>query len=157
VLVALGGALVVFGSYHAFVVAPRMRRLTAAIDAHDALLGAAGGDATNRLIGLERASADAQRRSDDLERRLAALEAILARRLPYIGFVRYNAFEDGGGPDLSYALALLTRDGDGVVLSSIYSREQTRTYGKAVSAFTPAQDSSGEERAAIAKARESVL
>jgi hypothetical protein len=68
--------------------------------------------------------------------------------------VRYNAFENTGS-DLSYALALLTRDGDGVVISSIWSREETRTYGKAVAAFSSAQDASNEERAAIAKARAS--
>ena len=72
--------------------------------------------------------------------------------MPRVGFVRFNAFSDVGS-DLSYALALLNRDGDGVVLSSIYSREETRTYGKAVTAFKPAQDPSSEEVAAIEKAR----
>ena len=66
--------------------------------------------------------------------------------------MRYNAFSDVGS-DLSYALALLNRDGDGVVLSSIWSREETRTYGKAVAGFRPAQDPSEEELAAITRAR----
>jgi hypothetical protein len=72
--------------------------------------------------------------------------------VPRVGFVRYNSFDDVGS-DLSYALALLNRDGDGVVLSSIYSREETRTYGKAVAGFKPATEPSDEELAAIAKAR----
>ena len=46
------------------------------------------------------------------------------------GFVRYDAFA-GSGAGLSYALALLNRQGDGVVLTSIYSREDTRTYRQA--------------------------
>jgi hypothetical protein len=85
---------------------------------------------------------------------LTLLETSLAEKVPHIGFVRYNAFENTGS-DLSYALALLTKSGDGVVISSIWSREETRTYGKAVAAFNSTQDTSNEERAAIAKARES--
>jgi hypothetical protein len=152
VLVALGGALVVFGGYHALVVGPALRRLNKALDAHDALLSNGSGKASGRVAALESASGDLARRSDELERRLAVLEASLVEKIPHIGFVRYNAF-DNTGSDLSYALALLTKTGDGVVISSIWSREETRTYGKAVTAFNSAQDASNEERAAIAKAR----
>jgi len=80
------------------------------------------------------------------------LERVARSEIPRLGFVRYNAFSDVGS-DLSYALALLNRDGDGVVLSSIWSREETRTYGKAVAGFRPAQDPSEEELAAITRAR----
>ena len=57
------------------------------------------------------------------------------------------------GSDLSYALALLNREGDGVVVSSIWSREETRTYGKSVAKFTTVQDASKEELEAIERAR----
>jgi hypothetical protein len=154
VLVALGGALVVFGGYHALFVAPRVRRLTEALDAHEALLSGGGGKAVDRLVALETSAADLSRHTAELERRLTVLETSLGEKVPHIGFVRYNAFVNTGS-DLSYALALLTKNGDGVVISSIWSREETRTYGKAVSAFNSVQDASSEERAAIAKARAS--
>ena len=38
-----------------------------------------------------------------------------------VGIVRYNAFKDTGS-DLSFALALLDENNDGVVLNGIYSR-----------------------------------
>lgn len=154
VLVALGGALIVFGGYHALVVAPQLRRLTRALDAHDALLSGGSGKATDRIVSLETSAAELTRRSGELERRLGVLESSLAEKIPHIGFVRYNAFKNTGS-DLSYALALLTKNGDGVVISSIWSREETRTFGKAVSQFNAVQDVSNEERAAIAKARAS--
>ncbi len=69
-----------------------------------------------------------------------------------VGFVRYNSFSDVGS-DLSFTLALLNSDGDGVVLTNIYSREETRTYGKAVRKFVPQQGASKEEQSAIAMAR----
>jgi hypothetical protein len=153
VLVALGGALVVFGGYHALIVAPKLRRLSQALDVHDALLSGSTGKASNRIVAPESSAADFKVLSAELDR-LTSLEASLAEKLPHIGFVRYNAF-DNTGSDLSYALALLTKNGDGVVISSIWSREETRTFGKAVSGFTSVQDASNEERAAIAKARAS--
>jgi hypothetical protein len=156
VLVALGGALVVFGGYHVFVVAPQLRRLSKALDAHDALLSGGAGKASDRIVALETSTGDLGPRTAEIDGRLASLESSLAEKLPHIGFVRYNAF-DNTGSDLSYALALLTKNGDGVVISSIWSREETRTFGKAVAGFNSAQDASSEERAAIEKARASAL
>ena len=86
------------------------------------------------------------------EERLAELERVAGRDVYRLGFVRYNSFSDVGS-DLSFALALLNRDGDGVVVTNIYSREETRTYGKSVRKFIPQHDASKEEHQAIAMAR----
>ncbi len=153
VLASLAGVVVVTGGYHLLVAAPRLKAMKRVLETHDALLG--GGDAlraTERLAALDRAAAQFAESRLDATRRLEALEEVARTEVPRIGFVRYNAFTDVGS-ELSYALALLNRDGDGVVLSSIYSREETRTYGKAVKGFKPAQDPSEEELAAIARAR----
>lgn len=48
-----------------------------------------------------------------------------------IGVVRYNAF-DNVGSDLSFSIALLNNNDDGLVLSSLYSRESSSTYAKPV-------------------------
>ena len=152
VLAGVVSALVVTIGYHLFVVGPRVRKLQAMLDTHDGLLGGGAARATDRLATLERDAAATAAAHEAERRRVDALEKIARTEVPRVGFVRYNAFSDVGS-DLSYALALLTREGDGVVLSSIYSREDTRTYGKAVAGFKPAQDPSEEELAAIAKAR----
>jgi hypothetical protein len=152
VLAGLVSALVVTIGYHLFVVGPRVRKLQAMLDTHDGLLGGGAARATDRLAALERDASASAAAHEAERRRVDALEKIARTEVPRVGFVRYNAFSDVGS-DLSYALALLTREGDGVVLSSIYSREDTRTYGKAVAGFKPAQDPSEEELAAIAKAR----
>jgi hypothetical protein len=149
----LAGALVVTVGYHLLVVVPRLRALAAIVATHDGLLGGGGADpATRRLDVLESGAQAARAEAATFLTRIEALEVIARNETPRVGFVRYNAFDDVGS-DLSYALALLTKDGDGVVLSSIYSREETRTYGKAVEKFQAAQDASREERAAILKAK----
>ena len=152
VLVALGAALAVLGGYHALVVAPQLRRLAGVLDAHDGMLGGGSAKATDRFAALEAMCAGVERAQQHAASRLEHLETVAAVEVPRIGFVRYNAFTDTGS-DLSYALALLNKQGDGVVISSIWSREETRTYGKAVTGLTPAQDPSSEELAAIAKVR----
>ncbi len=48
-----------------------------------------------------------------------------------IGMVRYSAFKDTGS-DLSFALALLNDNNDGVILNGIYSREMSNIYAKEV-------------------------
>jgi len=150
--VAVACALVVTIGYDLFVASPRMRRLRTVTETHDALIGGGATRASDRLQELERATAACTAARDAELRRLDALERVARVEVPRIGFVRYNAFSDVGS-ELSYALALLNREGDGVVLSSIYSREDTRTYGKAVAGFKAAQDPSEEELAAIARAK----
>jgi hypothetical protein len=101
-------------------------------------------------VALLRASMLAYAKKAD--ERLEALEGVVKRDLHKVGFIRYNSFDDVGS-DLSFTLALINDDGDGVVVTSIYSREETRTYGKAVRKYVPQQGASKEEQSAIAMAR----
>jgi hypothetical protein len=69
--------------------------------------------------------------------------------------VRFNAFPDVGS-ELSYALAVVDERGNGFIVSSIYSREEVRTYAKAVRNFTADKEVSTEERDALAQAQDLV-
>ena len=151
-LVSIGGALVLLGGYHLLIVGPHLRRLGVAVSTHDDLLGGGSAKATDRMSTMERELADLIQARTLFASRLDELERIARVEVPRIGFLRYNAFSDVGS-DLSYALALLNREGDGVVVSSVWSREETRTYGKAVNKFAAAVDLSKEERDAIERAR----
>lgn len=48
-----------------------------------------------------------------------------------VGLVRFNPFPDMGG-DQSFVLALLDKNNNGVVISSLHARTTTRWYAKAV-------------------------
>ena len=65
--------------------------------------------------------------------------------------VRYDAFEDMGGR-MSFSAALLDGHGDGIVITSINGRTETRTYAKPVKGLTSEHNLSGEERQAIERA-----
>ncbi|KKT42533.1 MAG: hypothetical protein UW88_C0006G0051 [Candidatus Collierbacteria bacterium GW2011_GWD2_45_10] len=53
------------------------------------------------------------------------------KHLQRIGFRRYNPFTDTGG-DQSFSAAFLDDNGDGIMISSLHSRENTRLYAKKV-------------------------
>ena len=150
--IAFGGALVALAIYHAGVVRPALERTQALVDVHDELISGGAGRASERLAALENADASIRSTLESAQGRVAALEALSASDVSGCGFVRYDAFADAES-GLSYALALLNRQGNGVVLTSIYSRTDTRTYGKPVEAFKPTIQASAEELEAIERAR----
>ncbi len=70
-----------------------------------------------------------------------------------VGLLRFNPFDDTGG-NQSFALSLLDDHGDGVVISSLHSRETTRIYGKPVKNFTEGEfEFSAEEKQAVEEAQ----
>jgi hypothetical protein len=83
---------------------------------------------------------------------LDRLHAELARRsetsIQHIGLVRFNPFEDTGS-DQSFAVALLDERRDGVVISSLHGRSNTRVFAKPVAGGTSSHTLSDEETQAI--------
>ena len=103
------------------------------------------------VLGRLRALSRRVRRSSGAAR--AVSEAgIDQRALRHVAVVRYDAFGDMGG-HLSWSMALLDDGGDGVVLTSIHGRSDSRTYAKNVSSWTANQQLSPEEEEAIGFAR----
>ena len=75
----------------------------------------------------------------------------LAASLRHVAVVRYDALNNGGGR-LSFSAALLDDGGNGVVLTSIHGRAESRTYAKAVSAGGSESQLSPEEEQTISAA-----
>ena len=74
------------------------------------------------------------------------------RALRDLAIVRYDALNEMTG-QLSFSVALLNSAGDGVVLSSINSRSETRTYAKVVLGGAGTQPLAPEEERAVRTAR----
>jgi len=84
-----------------------------------------------------------------VERRMHELRLDVADALSHVAVVRYDAFRDMGGR-MSFSAALLDDSGDGLVISAIHGRTETRSYAKGVKGGTSDQQLSPEERQAIA-------
>lgn len=102
------------------------------------------GDALERLARVE-AGIGA------LETRVEALEDIGKVAIQKVGFLRFNPFEHTGG-DQSFAVALLDKEGSGVIISSLYTRDGVRTYAKAVERGAAKHPLSTEEQHVLREA-----
>lgn len=68
--------------------------------------------------------------------------------LQKIGMVRFNPFKGVGG-DQSFSIAILDANDSGVVITSLYAREENRIYGKPIKAGQSEYSLSEEEKKAI--------
>jgi hypothetical protein len=87
----------------------------------------------------------------ELTARQSSLSNVLEGCTQNVGMVRFNAFEDVGG-EQSFAMAMLDANKNGVIISSIYGRQDTRLYAKAINAGESERTLSEEERNALLKA-----
>lgn len=81
------------------------------------------------------------------------LDEEVAKCIQKVGIVRYSAFKDTGS-DLSFAVAMLDENNDGVVFNGIYSREMSNIYAKPVKNGVSEYTLSEEEKEAIRRAIE---
>ena len=71
-----------------------------------------------------------------------------------IGLVRYNAFKDVGS-DLSFAIALLDRNDNGVIFNGLYGSESSNIYAKPIKGGVSKYQLSDEEKTALEIAEQS--
>jgi len=102
------------------------------------------GDIHQRLTRLETVQREQDGRMSELGRRLSMMKG-------RIGVHRFKAFEDSGS-DLSFSIAFVNDEQDGVVITGIYSREQTFLYAKPLDKGQSAYMLTPEEKTAISQA-----
>ena len=91
---------------------------------------------------------------DELEKYLATVEKRLRKSVQSVHTVRFNPFKGtGDGGKQSFATAFMTEDGDGVVISSLYSREHVSIFGKPLKNHQSEYELSGEEKEVVEEAK----
>ena len=93
--------------------------------------------------------------AEDIEHLKAAKERLLAdvsdaqaklrKSIRRVETVRFNPFSESGS-NQSFAISFLDEEGDGVVLSSIYSRERMSVFAKPIKAHDSEYELTEEER-----------
>lgn len=139
---AAAGALGLIAGLVANFRVRRMRRGFAALD----------GSGKDTVLDAVRRSSEVtsglRAELDDLRAAIAATRQDVADALRHVSVVRYDAFGDMGGR-LSFTVALLDDAADGVVVTSIHGRSESRTYAKGVKSASSEQSLSPEEQQAI--------
>ena len=72
-----------------------------------------------------------QKQNEEILDYCRKIDKNFSKTISKVGIVRYSAFRDTGS-DLSFTLALLNKENDGVVLNGIYSREMSNIYAKPI-------------------------
>ena len=112
-----------------------------------------GGTLHDRLVGSAEQAVHAAERMSEIEAMHGMLDRRTRRSLQHIGLVRFNPFDDTGS-DQSFAIALLDDQRDGVVVSSLHGRTNTRVFAKPVADGSSPHTLSDEESQAIRVALE---
>jgi len=82
---------------------------------------------------------------------ITRIDELLGQAITRVGIVRFSAFTDMGS-DLSYAVALLDSHNNGVVLTSIFGREDSRSYAKPIERGESTYTLTAEEQQALNEA-----
>lgn len=131
------------------IVAVQSIRLGRALRAYRALAGdGSPGSIAELLAGQATRAETVGARLEELEALHTKLELRSRGSLQHIGLVRFNPFEDTGS-DQSFAIALLDERHDGIVLSSLHGRTNTRLFAKPVENGSSSHTLSEEESRAI--------
>jgi hypothetical protein len=128
----------------------RLRKVEARYRALTA--GTGGGNLEAVLTDHVAQVRDATGRVSELDESTRRLERASRSHLQRVGFLRFNPFRDAGG-DQSFVAALTDQDGNGVLISSLHSRDVTRVYGKPLAGWQSPYQLTEEEQQAIQKAK----
>lgn len=85
---------------------------------------------------------------------LGKAEVRIKRSVQGVETIRFNAFKGNGeGGNQSFAVALLSENGDGAVVSSVYARDRQSVYAKPVKNFSSEYEMTAEEKEVVERAR----
>ena len=108
-----------------------------------------GGRSLHDLLSGNAAAVErASERMSEMEAMHGLIDQRTRRSLQHIGLVRFNPFDDTGS-DQSFAIALLDDRRDGIVISSLHGRANTRIFAKPVTDGGSPHHLSDEESQAI--------
>lgn len=86
------------------------------------------------------------------EKTLHNLNGRLRKSLTGFKTVRFNPFPESGG-NQSFAIALINEEGDGMIISSLYTREKTSIFAKPIKKGVAEYELTAEEKQALAEAK----
>jgi hypothetical protein len=122
------------------------------------LLGSKNGSIDDSISELRKNTETLRKDSDRAKERLDIVDQKLQKTISGNETIRFNPFKgDGSGSNQSFATALLNKDGDGVVISSIYSRDRMSVFSKPIKDMSSEYELTDEEKTVLKKAKESII
>lgn len=113
--------------------------------------GKKGKDLEDTIISLDSEIAKLKQAKENSEREIAVLQKKLKKSIRGLEMIRFNPFTDQGS-NQSFAVGMLDEEGDGVVLSSLYSRERMSIFAKPIKGGKSEYELTSEEKEVLKKA-----
>ena len=114
-------------------------------------LGKKAKDLEDTIVTLENEMAKLKKAQEISEKEISILHTKLKKSIRGLETIRFNPFPDQGS-NQSFAIGMLDEEGDGVVISSLYSRERMSIFAKPVKKHKSTYELTDEEKEALAKA-----
>jgi hypothetical protein len=114
-------------------------------------LGKKAKDLEDTIILLEDEISKLKVARETIEKDITVINAKLRKSIRGLETIRFNPFPDQGS-NQSFAIGMLNEDGDGVVISSLYSRERMSIFAKPVQNKKSTYELTAEEKEALEKA-----
>ena len=115
-------------------------------------LGKKAKDLEETLVKLEEDIDKLKVAKENTEKELKEINKKLKKSIRGLETIRFNPFPDQGS-NQSFAIGMLDENGDGVVLSSLYSRERMSVFAKPVKSGKSEYELTEEEKKALEKAK----
>lgn len=118
------------------------------------LIGSSSKNLDESITSIDSSIKELEKFRIDLEKYLTTVERRLKKSVQAVNTIRFNPFKGtGSGGNQSFATAFLNEENDGVVISSIYSREHTSVFSKPIKNGASEYELSDEEKGAITEAK----
>lgn len=92
---------------------------------------------------------------DESEKYLESVERRIRKSVTGVETIRFNPFKgNGSGGNQSFSTAFVNEEGNGVVISSLYSREHVSVFAKPIKKMSSEYEMTAEEKESLQKAKE---
>ncbi|MFZ3011726.1 MAG: DUF4446 family protein [Minisyncoccia bacterium] len=115
-------------------------------------LGKKAKDLEDTILVLEDNISELKKARENIEKEITTINTKLRKSIRGLDTIRFNPFPDQGS-NQSFAIGMLNEEGDGLVISSLYSRERMSIFAKPIKAGKSTYELTAEEKEALEKAR----
>lgn len=141
-LFVITGITIIIGIFWVVKTEARLKRF---------FIGKKGKDLEDTILELSKNLEELKQAKEKTEREIATLYKKSRKSISGLEMIRFNPFKDQGS-NQSFAIGMLNEEGDGVVMSSLYSRERMSVFAKPVKGGTSEYELTNEEKEVLKKA-----
>lgn len=115
-------------------------------------LGKKAKDLEDTITTLEEEINKLKKARENIEKEITTINSKLKKSIRGLETIRFNPFPDQGS-NQSFAIGMLNEEGDGLVFSSLYSRERMSVFAKPIKKGISEYELSNEEKEVLEKAK----